>query len=116
MIDSYTKVIYGWKLTGDNVGKIQEELENIDEDYINILDSFIIEDPMCGNYFYFGALLGSFDNDFGDDDAEIKVDEKLVEKYTSKYNKMLEDNPKIDKVFKKYQKEKPELYIMLNKW
>ena len=103
MIDSYTKVI-------------QEELENIDEDYMNTLEKFIIEDPMCGNYFYFGALLGSFDNDFGDDDAEIKVDEKLVEKCTSKYNKMLEDYPKFDNVFKKYQKEIPHLYVMLNKW
>jgi len=121
---NYTKVIYGWKVTGKKIDKIQEELETVCEevyhnDLYNIVDGYIIEDTMCGEYFYFGALLGSmdvYDCERGAD-YEIIITDKLVDKVTSAYNKMLKDYPEIEKIFKKYSKDKkPQLYVMQNIW
>ena len=114
MIDSYTKVIYGWKLTSTQVGKIQDELSNIDPDYIELLDGFIVEDTMCGTYFYFGAILGSFDND--DDNKEVVVTTKLAKQATDKYNIFLKEHADVSKVFNKYSKKAPQLYVVLHKW
>ena len=121
---NYTKVIYGWKVTGKKIDKIQEELETVCEevyhnDLYNIVDGYIIEDTMCGEYFYFGALLGSmdvYDCERGAD-YEIIITDKLVDKVTSAYNQMLKDYPEIEKIFKKYSKDKkPQLYVMQNIW
>ena len=54
MIDSYTRVIYGWKITNEN--KISSMIDKLDEicsevyhnDMYNILDNLIVEDTMCG--------------------------------------------------------------------
>jgi len=74
---------------------------------------------MCGEYFYFGALLGSmdvYDCERGAD-YEIIITDKLVDKVTSAYNQMLKDYPEIEKIFKKYSKDKkPQLYVMQNIW
>jgi len=121
---NYTRVIYGWKVTGKKIDKIQEELETVCEevyhnDLYNIVDGYIIEDTMCGEYFYFGALLGSMDvyDCENGADYEIIITDKLVNKVTSKYNQMLKDYPEIDKIFQKYSKDKkPQLYVMQNIW
>lgn len=123
-LDNYTKVIYGWKVTGNKIDKIQKELETVCEeiyhnDLYNIVDSYIIEDTMCGEYFYFGALLGFIDvyDCENGADYEIIITDKLVNKVTSKYNQMLKDYPEIDKIFQKYSKgKKPQLYVMQNIW
>lgn len=123
-LDNYTRVIYGWKVTGKKIDKIQEELETVCEeiyhnDLYNIVDGYIIEDTMCGEYFYFGALLGSMDvyDCENGADYEIIITDKLVNKVTSKYNQMLKDYPEIDKIFQKYSKDKkPQLYVMQNIW
>ena len=119
MLDNDTNVIYGWKLTGDKVNEIQEKLETVcDEvyhkDMCDILDGFIIEDTMCGNYFYFGALLVSYDAN-EDEEGEI-IDTKLVNKVTKKYNDMLKKYPEISKIFEKYNKKEPKLYVMQHIW
>jgi hypothetical protein len=123
-LDNYTRVIYGWKVTGKKIHKIQEELETVCEeiyhnDLYNIVDGYIIEDTMCGEYFYFGALLGSmdvYDCERGADN-EIIITTELVDKVTSAYNQMLKDYPEIEKIFKKYSKnKKPQLYVMQNIW
>lgn len=123
-LDNYTRVIYGWKVTGKKIDKIQEELETVCEevyhnDLYNIVDGYIIEDTMCGEYFYFGALLGSmdvYDCERGAD-YEIIITDKLVDKVISAYNQMLKDYPEIEKIFKKYSKDKkPQLYVMQNIW
>lgn len=123
-LDNYTKVIYGWKVPEKKVSKIVEDLETLcdekyDKDMYDILDGYYIEDTMCGEYFYFGALLGSmdvYDAESGGQ-IEIKVTTKLVDKATSKYNQMLKDYPDIEKIFKKYiGKQSPELYVMQNIW
>ena len=123
-LDNYTRVIYGWKVTDKQVDKIQKEIEDKCEnvyrdDMYNIIDECYVDDSMCGEYFYFGALLGSidvYDAERGADN-EIIINDKLINKATSKYNKMLKDYPEIEKIFKKYSKnKKPQLYVMQNIW
>ena len=123
-LDNYTRVIYGWKITGNDVNNIQEEINDVCEniyhnDIYNIIDECYIDDTMCGEYFYFGALLGSidvYDAENGGND-EIIVNDKLINKAISKYNKMIKEYPEIDKIFRKYSKnKKPQLYIMQNIW
>ena len=123
-LDNYTRIFYGWKVTGKQVDKIQTEIEDICEnvyhnDMYNIIDECYIDDTMCGEYFYFGALLGSidvYDAENGGND-EIIVNDKLINKAISKYNKMIREYPEIDKIFGKYSNnKKPQLYIMQNIW
>ena len=123
-LDNYTRIFYGWKVTNKQVDKIQTEIEDICEnvyhnDMYNIIDECYIDDTMCGEYFYFGALLGSidvYDAENGGND-EIIVNDKLINKAISKYNKMIKEYPEIDKIFGKYSKnKKPQLYVMQNIW
>ena len=124
-LDNYTKVIYGWKITNDKkIHKIESELEEVCEnvyhdDMYNIVDDFIIQDTMCGEYFYFGALLGSmdvYDCERGANN-EIIINSELVNKVTFAYNQMLKDYPEVGEIFKKYSKnQKPQLYVMQNIW
>lgn len=123
-LDNYTRVIYGWKVDEKKVNHIIEEIETVcDEEYhddmYNIIDDCYIEDTMCGEYFYFGALLGSIDV-YGAEsggDMEIIVTQELIDKATKKYNDMINKYPKIDKIFKKYaKKQEPQLYVMQNIW
>ena len=94
MIDSYTNVIYGWKLTGDDVDKFNEEMESVDEDWIDNYQDFFIHDWMCGEYLYFGAKLGIWDE--AEDGGEIIVDSKLIHSSTNKYNKFIKEFPEVE--------------------
>lgn len=113
MIDNYTSLIYGWKLTGDNIKKFENEMEDIDDDWISITDKVVIKDHMCGQYIYFGAILAHYDSN---EENELVIDDKLIKKSTKSYNDFIKDNPKIDKIFSKYAKGKPKLYLLQNIW
>ena len=125
MIDSYTYAIKGWKITGrDNVHTIYTELDDIcssvygKEDIYEILDSFIIEDSMCGEYLYFGAILNYFNNN--ENSTDFIINTKLIAEKVSKFNKMCKDYPEIKKMFDysiengltEYKEE--QLYITLH--
>lgn len=125
MIDSYTYAIKGWKITGrDNVHTIYNELDDIcssvygKEDIYEILDGFIIEDSMCGEYLYFGAILNHFNNN--ENSTDFIIDTKLIAEKVSKFNKMCKDYPEIKKMFDysiengltEYKEE--QLYITLH--
>ena len=118
MINSTTYLIKGWKVTGDKADDIYEKLSDVCEEEYNsdicdILDSFHISDSMSGEYFYFGAILGSLDNDDGYDD-DIEITDKLIEDKFSKFEDMCEKYPKIARVLGKYAKCEPKLYVVLN--
>ena len=114
MIDNYTTVVYGWKLTGsDNVNEFTSELEDWNEDYFDITEDVLVEDTMCGEYVYFGAVLVSYDAEEGD---EIVIDDELINKYTNKWNNFLKENPKFEEIIKKYKKGEPKLYVFQKIW
>lgn len=114
MIDSYTNVIYGWKFTGEDVDKIQHELEVWDEDYVDNIQDVTIIDYMSGYYLYIGAILGRWDE--SEDGGEIIVNDELIKSSTDKFNKFIKDNPEFDNIIKDYIKDKkPQLYIMQQK-
>ena len=113
MIDNNTVVLYGWKVTDDNIEKLQNELEVWDEDYFDKIQDIIIEDTMCGNYIYFGAILASYD---ADESEEVIIDSKLIKKATDVYNKKIKAEPELNKIFKKYAKKQPKLYVFQNIW
>ena len=121
MIDSFTKVIYGWKVDDKKeVRHLSKELDTICEDVYNkdmysIPDNFVIEDVMCGNYLYFGSILASWDND--SDNKSAAIDNELIAKEYGQYALLLEQYPQIAKVLKKYSKKQPpQLYVMLHKY
>lgn len=113
MIDNNTVVLYGWKVTDDNIEKLQNELETWDEDYFDKIQDIIVEDTMCGNYIYFGAILASYDADEGE---EVIIDSKLIKKATDVYNKKIKNEPELDKILKKYAKKQAKLYVFQQIW
>lgn len=113
MIDNYTSLIYGWKLTGENVDKFEKAMEEINEDWFDIGQNVVIKDNMCGKYIYFGAILAHYDSD---EENELVIDNKLINKVTKAYNNFIKKNPDIDKIFKKFEKGKPQLYLLQNIW
>ena len=113
MIDNYTSLIYGWKLTGDKMDKFEEAMEEINEDWFDDAENVVIKDHMCGNYIYFGAILAHYDSN---EENELIIDSKLINKVTKSYNDFIKKNPNIDKIFSKYAKGKPQLYLLQNIW
>jgi hypothetical protein len=114
MIDNYTSLIYGWKISKSNINKFEHELEKVNENWYDDLQEYIIQDHMCGNYLYFGAILAHYDVEEGDDD--LVIDDKLISSATKAYNDFINKNPEIDKIFKKYAKGNPQLYLFQNIW
>ena len=105
MTESYTYAIQGWKIDDSNKEhEIYDELYDVaesvygKEDIYEILDGFIIEDSMGGQYLYFGAVLGRLDNKCGDK-IDFTVSTKLLAEKVSKFNKMCKDYPEIKKIF-----------------
>lgn len=104
MTESYTYAIQGWKINNSNKEReISNELHDVAEsvynkDVYNILDEFIIDDLMSGQYLYFGAVLGRLDNKWGDK-MDFTVSTKLLAEKVSKFNKMCKDYPEIKKIF-----------------
>lgn len=115
-VDNYTTVVFGWKVEGyDKVKKLQKKLEEIDEDYYDTLENYIVDDPMCGNYIYFGAILAHYDAIYSDEE-EIIIDDELSKACTSRYNKFMDEHPQFKEVFKEYQEKDPQLYVFQNIW
>jgi len=115
MIDNHTIVIYGWQIEGsDEVRKVDKKLEKADEDYWDKFQNILIEDTMCGNYLYFGAILVDYDSDYDHD--PVIINSELIESKTAEYNKMLEENPNIKKVLKKYTKTPAQLFVFQHVW
>ena len=105
MTESYTYAIQGWKIDDSNKEReIYDELDDIcssvygKEDIYEILDGFIIEDSMGGQYLYFGAVLGCLNNKWGDK-IDFTISTKLLAEKVSKFNKMCKDYPEIKKIF-----------------
>ena len=104
MTESYTYAIQGWKINNSNKEReISNELHDVAEsvynkDVYNILDEFIIDDLMSGQYLYFGAVLGRLDNKWGDK-IDFTISTKLLAEKVSKFNKMCKDYPEIKKIF-----------------
>jgi hypothetical protein len=118
MLDYRCIAIYGWKISGTkNVTNFIHELEDIDENYFDstFYQSLMIEDTMSGNYVYFGARLVYFDPT--EDDNEVIINDELINKVTSKWNKFLEENPDYKKVINKWiGDDKPQLYVFNHIW
>ena len=113
MIDNNTVVLFGWKVTDNTVEKLRNELEVWDENYFDKIQDIIIEDTMCGNYIYFGAILAQYNADEG---GEVIMDSKLIKKATDVYNKKIKAEPELDKIFKKYAKKQAKLYVFQQIW
>lgn len=113
MTDNYTSLIYGWKITGENMDKFEKDMGEIHDDWIDDVQNVVIKDYMCGKYIYFGAILAHYDSD---EESELIIDNKLINKATKSYNNFIKKNPDIDKIFNKYAKGKPQLYLLQNIW
>ena len=104
MTESYTYAIQGWKIDDRNKEReISNELHDVAEsiynkDVYDILDEFIIDELMSGQYLYFGAVLGRLDNKWGDK-IDFTVSTKMIKEKVSKFNKMCKDYPEIKKIF-----------------
>ena len=115
MIDNHTIVIYGWKIEGsDEVRKIDKKLEKIDEEYLDKFQNIMVDDTMCGNYLYFGAILVNYDAN--DDPDPIVINSELITEATSEYNKTIEENTELKKVLKKYTKTPAQLFVFQHIW
>lgn len=115
MIDNYTIVIYGWEIEGnDEVRKIGKKLEKVNEEYLDKFQNIIIEDTMCGNYLYFGAILVNYDA--REDPDPVVINSELITEATSEYNKIIEENPELKKVLKKYTKTPAQLFVFQHIW
>lgn len=115
MIDNYTIVIYGWKIEGnDEVRKIGKKLEKVDDEYWYTFQDIMVDDTMCGNYLYFGAILVNYDA--GDDPEPVVINSELIAEATSKYNKIIEENTELNKVLKKYTKTPAQLFVFQHIW
>ena len=118
-LDNYTKVVYGWQITGKSVKNITEDLEDIcydeyDSDIYDILEDFISEATMDEKYFYFGSVLVSCDAEEGGWDI---IDDDLIKKKQKDLEEMLNKYPKIKEVFEYYKKDKkPQIYVFQQIW
>lgn len=115
MVDRDVYIIKGWKVKGRKlVTKLEDELYNINEDWLNDLDGFYLYDGMCGEYAYFGANLGKIDVKHSDSD-DIVINEKLLYIANEKWNKFLEKYPNYKEIFEKYNNdEPPQLMVVLH--
>ena len=117
MIDRDVYIINGWSIKGwAQVKQLEDELYEINEDYINDLDGFYIYDGIRGEYAYFGANLGKIDVKYSDS-ADIVINEKLLFDANEKWNKFLEKYPKYAEVFQKYNNnDQQQVMVVLHVW
>lgn len=114
MLDNKTVVIYGWKLTGKTKDKFQDSLEAIDENYYDLLanSNVYVDDTMCGEYIYVGAVLANYDADEGD---YVIINDKLIKKCTDNYNKFINTHEQYKELFNKtFKNKEPQLYVFQN--
>lgn len=114
-LDYRTIAIYGWKVKGNkNVRNLIDELEEWNEDYFDETDDIMIEDTMCGDYIYFGAILAYFDPT--EDNQEVIINDDLIAKKTKKWNKYIKDNPKFLEIINKYKSGDAQLFVFSHIW
>ena len=98
-LDNYTRVIYGWKIEGHkNVETFENGLEKINEDYYDDYFDFFTQDIMFGDYIFFGAHLVNYD---ANEEEEVILNSKLINKATDEYHKFLKDHPELDEYLDK---------------
>lgn len=114
-LDNYTTLVYGWLVEGrENVKKFDKDLEEWDEDYFDKVQDVIVDDTMCGEYVYFGAIVARYDAE--QDDEHHRIVDDLVENSANKWNKFIKDNPGFKEVIDKYKDSEPKLYLFQNIW
>lgn len=118
-LDNYTRVIYGWKVEGnENYKKFTKGLEKINENYYDDYCDFLVEDSMCGEYIFFGADLVNYDADEG---GEVILNQQVIKEATDEYHDFLKENPELDKYLQKQigkltTSKEPQLYIFQQIW
>lgn len=115
-LDYRTVVIKGWKVADrDKVTALISELESWDEDYYDHMDGLMVEDTMCGNYFYFGALLVYQDAVEGE---ESIITDRLIKEKTKKWEDFIEKNPKFLEIVKYVgiHMGEPQIYVFQHIW
>ena len=113
-LDKRTVVMYGWKAEGrDETKKLCRALERWDAEYYDKLDGLFVEDTMCGEYIYFGAQLVYYDSD---EDHEVIITQEIIEESTKRWNDFIKENPKLDKILKRFKNGDPQLYVFSHIW
>lgn len=118
-LDNFTKVIFGWKIEGkENAEKFQNDMDKLNEDWYDEYQDVISEDTMCGNYIFIGAELVSYDADEG---GEEVINDKLIKKSTSTYNKFMNSHPEFNDIVKNYigtltTSKEPQLFVFQQIW
>jgi len=113
-LDNYTKIVYGWKVEDEERENLQNELEVWDEDYWDKVQDVIVDDTMCGDYMYFGAIIASYDAVY--DPEEVIVNDDLIKSQLKEWDKFLDDNPEFANIISKYKHGKPQLYVFQQIW
>lgn len=118
-LDNYTRSIYGWKVDGnDKVKKFEKALEKINENFYEDYCDFFADDPMCGNYIYFGADLVNYD---ANEEEEVILNSELIKEATDEYHNFLKEHPELDKFLQKQigkltTSKEPQLFIFQQIW
>lgn len=113
-LDNFTTIVYGWKVEKEEVENLKHELEVWSEDYYNQVQNVIVEDTMCDNYIYFGAIIASYDAVY--DPEEVIVNDDLINSEMKEWNKFINDNPEFANIISKYQCGNPQLYVFQDIW
>ena len=118
-LDYRTVVMYGWKVSGrDNVNALIQELERYDEDYYDHMEKVIVEDTMCGKYFYFGAKVVY--QDATADKTETIVTDELIKQKMELWEDYLKKYPKFQEILKYIGVDvdltKPQMYVFQHIW
>lgn len=120
MLDYRTVVMYGWKISGrESVSNFIRELEAYDEDYYNHMERVIVEDTMCGKYFYFGAKLVY--QDATADNTETIITDELIKEKMELWKRYLEEHPKFKDILNyvvpgNIDLDKPQMYVFQHIW
>jgi len=113
-LDNFTKIVYGWKVEKEEAENLKNDLEVWDEEYYDQVQDVIVEDTMCGNYIYFGAIIASYDAVW--DPEEVIVNDDLIKSQMKEWHKFLEKNPEFANLISNYQHGEPQLYVFQQIW
>ena len=108
-LDNFTTIVYGWKVEKEEVENLKHELEVWSEDYYDQVQNVIVEDAMCDNYIYFGAIIDSYAAAY--DPKEVTINDDLLKSKMKEWNKFINDNPEFANIISKYQCGNPQLYV-----
>ena len=111
--------MYGWKISGrETVSNFIKELEAYDEDYYDNMERVIVEDTMCGKYFYFGAKVVY--QDATEDNTETIVTDELIKQKMELWEDYLKKYPKFQEILNYIGVDvdltKPQMYVFQHIW